>query len=142
MNDLSISQAVTVLAWKQHFRNCIQNVLKELFDYIKIKLLLLWEKMSLLWSFYCLCVWYLLPIQFSCHYAKMKSSFVSLFLRIQMWMLCRNIWSSLDVPGLFYSSDYKIVLLGDTEKSDYSNSYIGTFCCIMFLKWKASHIHS
>lgn len=41
MNDLSISQAVTVLAWKQCLHNCIWNVLKELLDYIKIKLLLL-----------------------------------------------------------------------------------------------------
>lgn len=41
---MTISQAVIVLAWKQHFRNCIRNVLKELFDYIRIKLLLLYEK--------------------------------------------------------------------------------------------------
>lgn len=41
MNALSISQAVTVLACKQHFCNCIQNVLKELIDYVMVKLLLL-----------------------------------------------------------------------------------------------------
>lgn len=44
MNELSISQAVAALAWKQQFHKQMNNVLKGLLGHIEMKLLLLWKE--------------------------------------------------------------------------------------------------